>query len=225
MQQHTPLHIVSQALPFGWVLSLLITSSNLFAGPLDGHPDAVNGATGSQTISASLPLGDIIATIEYAVLTADDFNNDFAGLGYIPTPGELVYAYQLFNDPGSAGDIWAQQILAGDSANNIGTFDIGDVDSFSEAFTVSDEAEWIIVDVVVPRILPGESSYGLAFSSPNAPVLDLTGSVTSFVSLPNMSVVASVHVPGDQVFIPEPSTFALAALGLLGGGFSRRKRK
>ena len=58
------------------VLAILFTTSSAVAGGLASHPDAVNGATGAQVSSA----GGLNVTVEYAVLRAADFNNDFGGL-------------------------------------------------------------------------------------------------------------------------------------------------
>ena len=101
------------ALLLGFALSVLLTSSSL-ATTLASHPDAVDGATGSQiTIS-----GGLAVTVEYAVLRADDFTTAFPlALGYTPTANELVYAYQIFNHdpntgvPPSSVDITTQIIM------------------------------------------------------------------------------------------------------------------
>ena len=62
------------------------------------------------------------SNFEYAVLTAADFTTQFGGSGYTPTAGELVYAYQVFNnDPPSTDNITTQIVLpvAAPPANNI----------------------------------------------------------------------------------------------------------
>lgn len=203
-------------LALGIAVALLISPS--YAGPLASHPDAVDSATGSQLTSS----GGLNVTVEYAVLEVDDFNDDFSGLGYTPTPGQLVYAYQVINnDPPSTVDVTTQIILPADPAGNIGSFNIGDVAPGASTF-IGTQATWFFFSAITP----GQTSYGLAFSSPNAPVLDFSGSLT--VGVGGASVVAAVHVPGDDLYvpapIPEPSTVAMLGLGGLALVGLRRRR-
>ena len=165
--------------------------------------------------------GTLDVTVEYAVQTAADFLADNAGLGYTPTPGELVYSYQVHNNSTSATEVTQQIIMsipAVAAANNIGTFSIGDVDATFETLAGGTQATWFFS---TPQVPVGQTSFGLAFSSPNAPVLDLFSSTT--VGLAGGSVTLAVHRPGTELFvIPEPSSMLLVGLATL--SLLRRQR-
>ena len=190
------------------VLAMLLTGSiGSFAraGLLNGHAAALAPYTGTQPFNNGLGLS---GTIDYAVFTAANFNANFGGLGYVPG-GPLVYTYQLFitGNLGASAEI----VLINNPANTIGTFDIGDVDAISSSFTPN--ARWLFS----PEVASGMSSWGLAFSSPNLPIVGPSLTVDGGTS----SLVNGVPTPGP---IPEPATIVIL-LSCLTACCSLRRRR
>ena len=181
--------------------------SSAQAGVLNGHVDAFDGIAGTIPFDNGVGLS---GTIDFAVFTAGDFGTNFAGLGYDPGPG-LVYTYQLFVT-GSLG-VSAEFVGIGNPANTIGTFDIGDVNASMVSFTP--DARWLFS----PEVLPGQSSWGLAFSSPNLPIVGISTTIGG----ETQAMVAGLAIPGHiAVTVPEPSSLLLVALGLAACRFARR---
>jgi hypothetical protein len=187
--------------------SILLGASAAQAGILNGHADALAGATGSVPFNNGVGLS---GTIDFSVFTAAAFNSNFAGLGYVPG-APFVYTYQVI--VGGTLGVSAEIIGITNAANTIGTFDIGGVDASSAAFTPN--ARWLFS----PEIPGGSSSYGLAFSSPQLPIvggsLTVDGGTTAFA--------AGVPTPGPSV--PEPGSLLLLASGALAACLSRRGRR
>lgn len=179
---------------------VLWIGSSSYAGTLNLHADAIPGWTGSVAFDNGSGLkGDL----DYAVFTAGDFNTNFSGMGY--TPGDaVVYTYQLINssDPGT-DSISAQIVGIINAANTIGTFDIGDVDASSENF-VGLNAVWLFN----PEIPLGQSSWGLAFSSPNLPMNGAGLTVDGGASIFELNIPTPSDIP-----IPEPSSLAVLGCG------------
>lgn len=191
-----------------------LSATQSIAGPLFNHPDALPGWTGSVAYDGSLsipPNPALTGTIEYAVFTAGNFNANFSGLGYVPGDA-VVYTYQLLNTGSDAVSTEIVGIL--NAANTIGTFDIGDVDATSAAFVLGN-AQWSFS----PEIGQNESSWGLAFSSPNLPQSGL-GIVVDGGST---ALQVGIPTPSD-VPIPEPSTAALVGLAWVGISVLRNRR-
>jgi hypothetical protein len=165
------------------------------AGILNGHAAAYGGVTGSVPFNNGVGLS---GTIDYAVFTAADFSANFGGLGYVPGDA-LVYTYQV----AVAGNLGVSLEVVGVSnpANTIGTFDIGDQDASAASFTPN--ARWLFS----PEIATGMTSWGLAFSSPNLPIVGASLTVDGGTQ----ALVAGVPTPGP-VPIPEPAAFVLVSL-------------
>lgn len=168
--------------------------SSVQAGILNGHAAAYSGVTGSVPFNNGVGL---FGTIDYAVFTASDFNANFAGLGYVPGD-DLVYTYQV----NVSGNLAVTQEVVGvaNPANTIGTFDIGDVDASSASFTPN--ARWFFAT----GIPTGMTSWGLAFSSPNLPIVGASLTVNGGTQ----ALVAGVPTPGPIPF-PEPGSLVLLA--------------
>jgi hypothetical protein len=185
---------------------VMLAAAGAQAGILNGHAAAFGGVTGTVPFNNGVGLS---GTVDYAVYTANNFNANFGGLGYVP--GDvLVYTYQVFVT-GSLG-VSAEIIGVSNPANTIGTFDIGDVNAISASFTP--DARWLFS----PEIATGMSSWGLAFSSPNLPIVG--GSLT--IDGGTQALIAGVPTPGP---IPEPGSLMLAAGGLVACGLVRRRRR
>jgi hypothetical protein len=177
------------------------------AGILNGHGAAYGGVTGSVPFNNGVGLS---GNIDYAVFTSADFNANFAGLGYVPG-GPLVYAYQV--EATGSRNVSAEIIGVSNPAHTIGAFDIGDVAPSSSSFTPN--ARWLFA----PGIATGMSSWGLAFSSSNLPIVGASLTIDGGTQ----ALVAGVPTPGP-ISIPEPASLWLVASGLAVSAIRRRRR-
>ena len=189
------------------LLSVSSLASVSQAGILNGHGAAFGGVTGSVPFNNGVGLS---GTIDYAVFSAGAFNANFAGLGYVPGDA-LVYTYQV-NVAGSLG-VSAEIIGISNTANTIGTFNIGNQNASSASFTPN--ARWLFS----PEIPTGMTSWGLAFSSPKLPIVGASLTIDGGTQ----ALVAGVPTPGP-ISIPEPATLALGVGGLAAMLFSKRVR-
>lgn len=189
------------------LLSVFSLASYSQAGILNGHGAAYGGVTGSVPFNNGVGLS---GTIDYAVFSAGAFNANFAGLGYVPGAA-LVYTYQV-NVLGNLG-VSAEIIGISNPANTIGTFDIGDQNASSASFTPN--ARWLFS----PEIPTGMTSWGLAFSSPQLPIVGASLTIDGGTQ----ALVAGVPTPGP-ISIPEPATLALGACGAAAILLSKRVR-
>lgn len=189
------MHSTTNLFVIGSLLALTLHSTT-DAGVLNGHSAAYNNIAGTVPFNNGSGLS---GTLDYAVFMAADFNANFAGLGYVPTGG-LVYAFQLENT--GSQSILSEIIDLSNPTSSIGTFDIGGIDAGSSMLTP--EAEWTFT----PGLGPGESSWGLAYSSFHTPIVGFSTVVGENGSF----LFAGVPVPGS-IAIPEPSTVTLFVLG------------
>jgi hypothetical protein len=175
---------------------------------------ANNGAAISPLYTGSAPFNNglgLSGSVDYAVFTANAFNSNFGGLGYVP--GDvLVYAYQL----NVTGTLNASAELVGivNPANTIGSFNIGGVAPSSASFTPN--ARWNFAG----GIPSGSTSYGLAFSSPNLPIFGT--SLTFDGGTPAAGTL--LPTPGPIPAIPEPASIGLLLAGISLTCLSRRTR-
>jgi len=129
----------------------------------------------------------------------------------------VVYTYQVFN---SGTDAISAKIVGNTAeANSVGWFDaLTDGDRIPDnSFFDSGNPTWLFIP---NQILAGESSVGLAFTSPYLPttggglVID-GGGLVAVMGLPT---------PGS-VQIPEPASWLLASTGIAAFGWFRRRRR
>jgi len=190
----------------GVVLLLLIVSPAL-SGPLNGDPNALPGFTGTTPFNNGVGL---LGTVDYAVYTYAAFQAEWAGLGYVATPGEDVYVYQVLPDPASFV-VSHLSVKIVNPADNVGNFALGGgVAPSTESLGLGGPPS---ADYFFGNSVPaGGASSALAFSSPFAPIL-LFGSV---VDHGTSAFVIPLPSPGTQ-FIPEPATIVLVIAGALFG--------
>ena len=174
-----------------------------------------HGSTPFQGYDLSNNPTGLSGRIEWAVYAPGTFPAGF--LGYTPTSGEAVYAYQAFVDGPAPLSSFSVNLV--NPANNIGTFSGGGVsgDAPSTAFLIPfDSANWLFDGVPT-----GGTSEGLVFSSPKTPMFS-TGT-----TIDDGSVAAVIPLPSPDAFnIPEPATSSLAFAALVGfaAGLLRRHK-
>ncbi len=198
---------------FAVVVMLLGSAPTSQAGILNGHPDAFAGVTGSVPYTSFST--NLNGTIDFAVFTAADFNANFGGQGYVPA-GPLVYTYQVNNN--GASFVSAEVVGIINIANAIGSFgplNAGDVDSTAESFDGGGNAVWDFSPGSIPT---GLSSYGLAFSSPQLPIVGAAQTVNGGES----AFAVGVPTPGP-IFIPEPSSIIMLGSSLVWLAARRRR--
>jgi len=111
-------------------------------------------------------------------------------------------------------DVTALEVILAGAANTIGSFDIGDIAPTASAF-VGGNAQWLFGS----RLSDGESSWGLAFSTPDEPIVgfyEVFGEAAS-------TLVAGIPTP-HSVPVPEPGTVGLLLAAALAGLGWRRRR-
>lgn len=193
------------------VFALLVCATPLFAGPLNGHANSIPAFTGSTPFSS----GTLSGFVDYAVFLPGDWPG-YAG--YAPTPGEVVYTYQVTVTGTAPVSSLAVGIDPPNPADNIGSFLDGYGTDAPTAALLSgppDTAEWDFAGITT-----GNASIGLAYSSPNLPQ-DFFGSV---VDTGQFAFVIPLPSPGP-VPIPEPGSLILAAMAGVGLLWIRRRRK
>jgi hypothetical protein len=197
------------------LLVLVLLSGVAFAGSLATDPNALyyDGTTwcGTTVVSSD----GLDANMDYCVYGPGQFS--YPGLGYTPTPGEFVYAYQVFVTGEIEVITFFVGLDVGNQANNIGTWSMSggmEPDTLEISGTPPDTAFWQWDD---PTMQPGSKSVGLAFSSVNAPEW-YAGAVANGGD----AVVGDLPSPSDV--IPEPGTVALLLAGAIAGGWRRNRR-
>ncbi|MBN1588870.1 MAG: PEP-CTERM sorting domain-containing protein [Pirellulales bacterium] len=180
------------------------------AGILDGNPDAIIAG------STAFANNDLNGYLDWAVFKAEDL--PITPVGWTPTAGELVYAYQVFEL--GTDYVSSASVPVHNESTNIGDFPYaaGEVAPDTAYFTgIPGEAYWTFHD---PSIAQGESSTILAFSSPNLPI----NGFSILVDGGTYAIGIPVPTPG-AVSIPEPGTCTLLLAGLALLGFTRFTRQ
>lgn len=188
--------------------AIALFASPSFAGVLatdtSSYLGVWNGSTPFQAYDLFNQPTGLTGYVDWAVYGPGDFPAGF--LGYVPTPGELTYTYQIFST-GSA-PVTSLSVNLINPANNIGTFSgagVAGAPTIIDLLVPFDSANWFFTGFG-----PG-SSVGLVFSSPRIPI-PLNGSV-----IDDGSVAAVIPIPSPGPFtIPEPSTVTMALVGVVG---------
>jgi hypothetical protein len=211
----TPLLLITcaQLIVVAPALAGILPPGPLATAPLvyvDGDSTVWHGST---TYSNTFGLSGFV---DWAVWAPNTFPG-FAG--YTPNAGEYVYAYQAAVE-GSAA-LSSFFVTLHNPANNIGTFsgDVGwglvdGVGTNFEQILPFNQAEWYWVDGI-----PTDSrSIGLAFSSPNPPML------SDGTLIDHGSSAFAIPVPSPAV--PEPASLIVwSLLGLTVAGANWRRRR
>lgn len=187
------------------------------AGPLASDPNALfyDGTLWRGSVVFDSGAGELQATVDYCIYAPGKFS--YPGSGYTPTPGEFVYAYQIYSTGWKVPVItFTLAMLESNEANNIGDFDMG------TGGAATNNAWWDDPNSPMtanwdwnPGMPNGVHSKGLAYSSINAPLWWI-GTVT------DGGYLDSQFVPSPSDVIPEPTALALLALG---GAKLLRRRK
>lgn len=239
--------IIASALAFSFST---ITLHSAVAGPLFPNALAVPGFSGTVPLldaaNANLHYGDI----EYAVFTSANFALAFPGQD---TPnggvaaGESVFAYQIYNN-GAKGDITQFSAGLADLGPPLFPLSLGDGNDDFEAVNAGDQdyiagsgqdpnitsviasalygaangssVRYNFAGAAASRLNAGEWSSVLFYTSPSGPRFDngstTSGSGSSRIPAPEFGI--------DENGIPEPTSFVLAALGMLAWfGCGRRR--
>lgn len=206
--------------------AVALCATTAIAGPLAVESNAYLGIWSGTTAYQGYndyPINsdpsDMHGTIDWVVFGPGDFTPGY--IGYVPTPGEFVYAYQVIQDGDASAPLSALSVVLEAAADNIGTFTgngVVGVATTSDFFLGGPfpSANW---DFAGGTVGAGMTSVGLAFSSPFGPKL-LSGSV-----IDDGSVGDVVPLPSpDPEYIPEPGTMTLAMCGLVVFGLQLLRR-
>jgi hypothetical protein len=214
--------------------AVALCATSAYAGPLNGDANAFTDMNGTWTGTTSYqgyndyPINndpsDMHGTIDWVVYGPGVYATLGYDPGYVAAPGAYVYAYQVIQDGDAGAPLSSLSVVLEAVANNIGTFTgngVVGVPTTGQFFIglPFPSATW---DFAADTVQGGETSVGLAFSSPFGPKL-LSGSV-----IDDGSVGDVIPLPSpDPQYIPEPGTMTLALCGLVVFGFQllRRRRK
>ena len=195
------------------IVSLIAASASAASSLLGtgkSYTDSLHplGWEGSQTFTKSVTGGTLAGEVDWAIFTAANFDSLFPD--YTGTPGELVYAYQVFNTGGVDISKTEAPLLSLAPADNVGDFASDGMSGVlpSSMSIISADVIWNFASPEIGYSSPATTkSAGLAFSSSRAPrtdwyvIVDGGGSVN----------VNGVGGPGTTA-IPEPSALALLAV-------------
>lgn len=204
------------------VLALLLLCSVAQAGVLATDPNALFYDGTLWSGSTVMELDALRATVDWCVYGPGQFS--YPGLGYTPTSGEFVYAYQVFVEATTEVLTFSVGLLESNEANNIGTWAIsGGVEPTSMGIQGTppfEEAAWnwgSEEEEPPSGLQPGSNSVGLAYSSINAPLM-----YGGYIMNGGSSAVG--EVPSASDVIPEPATLGLLLAGAIAAGLRRRRR-
>jgi hypothetical protein len=201
---------------FALLFALSFSSVAAVGGILDyGIPytDTTGYAwTGTSHFSATVTDGVLEGDVDWIVYGKGAF--PYTDSGYTPPSDQYTYVYQIRNAVGSVA-ISDFTFTVDQAVDNIDSFiSSGRVTGklapdFDYLPGPSGFVEWIYTD---DAINGGQTSAGLVFTSPKAPTVTSTGSITNGGGTAGLE---ELPAPGPND-VPEPGTLALLAAGSLG---------
>jgi hypothetical protein len=203
------------------ILAIGLLASSASAGLLGTGLSFYDGTKTWEGTSHYANAYGLSGDFDWAVFTANNYSSLFPpSQGYTPTPGELVYTYQIHNGPGLEVSLDQLRLLSGAPADHAGYFIVSSALEqvpYSTSIT-STNVTW---DFRAPNNIPANGdSRGMVFSSPRLPRNDLDYIVDGGTSC----TITGVGGPGT-VSIPEPSTLLLLAMaGAFAGLIAIRRR-
>lgn len=188
----------------------LLSGTAVFTGPSD------------DPLNQHPPAHHLNGTIDYSVWAPGTF--PYSGIGYTPTPGELVYSYLIHVNPSSGPPPYSQVDPTNASeASSLSLIVLHDADNIGQSSalggvsatelnldpTGNHLATWFFGTAIDP----GQDSYLLVFSSPN--IWNFTPA-TLFDHGTQTDQPLQLPTPSSER-APEPGTLILLAVGALWG--------
>ena len=200
--------------------------SPALAGPLATDPNAYTNGLG-QTFHGSSPLipdygpGAPEGYFDWAVYAYGHLPPGYVGVE--ADPGQFLYAFQFYNTgpaPVNLVYIFDPSTANGLAYDLVGVFTSDDISGIPGSASYEYAIAWEFVD----PILQGESTIGLVYSSSGWPYLGAgwAGGGLALNDFGNSGASVVWELPWP---VPEPSSFLLAALGLIGLADWGRRRK
>ena len=222
---------MSRTKPAFFLCASALFAAPAMAGPLAIDTNALAGYHGSTVYQGyhdfpgTSDPSDLKGHVDYAVYSALNYPVGF--LGYVPTPGQYVYTYQVLQAEDGYAPLSQLILTIENAANNPGTF-TGDGGFGTVAPTdladIPDDIQLVALDSIqwsfYSGVQAGHNTIGLAFSSPNPPMMSDAVAIDDGTA----GFVVPLPSPGGPD-VPEPSTLLLASVGLVVVGLRWLRRR
>lgn len=187
------------------------------AGYLAADTNALPGWHGSSSFDDG---NELVGSVEFAVYAPGSWPASFDFGSFSLDTSQVLYAYQVFSDGNDPVTLDFTPIAG--PGQDIGWFTGTGVSSSvdGEIPTLYQVASFSYVFWTFAGLTTGETSKGLMFTSPNAPVQ----TSATMQDGGQTAIAFNVPGPGDQL-IPEPGSLTLALGGLLGLGLVLWRRR
>ncbi len=220
----------------GWITAAL-------AGPLSSTPRAIGTGgpdagywRGSVDFQQAFFGNEVEATLDWAVFAPGAFQlflDDVGVAATDPAPGQVVYAYQLSEVVTAVPGVGSVSVgldstgVVSTPPTEVLTGWAGEQPISSAYLSGTTAAYWSFSAAGNNAALvdAGEISPLLVFASPNVPQLD-TFQVYSGVAGYNgnsLEPLTMVGSPSDEPWVPEPGSFLLALVGIVGFSLAGRR--
>jgi hypothetical protein len=199
------------------VVALALCATPSYAGYLAGDTSAYAGWHGTSAFDDG---ADLKGTVDYAVYSPGNWPASFDFGTFVLDTNQVLYTYQIFSDGDDPVTLDFTPIAG--PGQDIGWFTGTGVSSSvdGETPTFFQISSFSFAFWTFSGLTTGETSKGLMFTSPNAPVF------TSATMQDGGSTAVAMDIPGPgEELIPEPGTLTLAFCGLVGLGFVLLRRR